>query len=164
MITKGHAEVAFAAVISLACVLAIPNARGQTAARTSLHSGGASHVVTFVVRGLRSDRGRVLGGLFDRPERWVREGQAVATCRTSIRAGHARCAMRVPGGRYAFAFAHDEDDNGQLNRDFFGIPSEGYGFSNDVRPALSLPSWQSAAFVVPGPVGGERVITARYGF
>ncbi len=157
MITKGRAAVAFAALISLACILAIPShrAHGQTE---------SSHTITFIVRGLRSDRGQVLGGLFDRPERWVREGAAVATCRSSIHRGYARCVMNVRPGRYAFAFAHDEDDNGQLNRDFFGIPSEGYGFSNDVRPTLSLPSWQSAAFMVPGSPSGERVITARYGF
>jgi uncharacterized protein (DUF2141 family) len=124
----------------------------------------AAFEVAFEVRGLRSDHGRVMGALFDRPERWVRSGEEVARCRTRIETRVSRCIMRVPAGRYAFAFAHDEDGDGELDRDILGIPQEGYGFSNDVRPALSLPSWHSAAFPVPDarpPL--PRVVHARYG-
>lgn len=119
--------------------------------------------VVFRVHGLRSDRGQIMGALYDSPQHWVRAGEHAADCRAEIRARVARCEMQVRPGRYAFAFAHDEDGDGELDRDFLGIPSEGYGFSNDVRPALSLPSWQSAAFDVREVPSGERVVTARYG-
>lgn len=139
------------------------DALGQAVSARVSRPAPESRMVTFVVRGLRNDRGRVMGALFDRPERWVRDGEEAANCRTSIRGGTARCAMQVRPGRYAFAFAHDEDGDGQFDRDFLGIPSEGYGFSNDVRPSLSLPSWQSAAFMVPETPSGQFVVTARYG-
>ncbi|MDQ3031936.1 MAG: DUF2141 domain-containing protein [Myxococcota bacterium] len=140
------------------------SAVGQSIATRLGRPAPAARSVTFVVRNLRNDSGRVMGALFDRPERWVREGEEIAACRTGIRGRQARCTMQVPPGRYAFAFAHDEDGDGQFDRDFLGIPSEGYGFSNDVRPSLSLPSWQSAAFQVPQtPSGAEIVVNARYG-
>jgi uncharacterized protein (DUF2141 family) len=144
-------------------------APASSAPRDGARGGGPrdreeARSITFVVRNLRNDQGRVMGALFDRPERWVREGEEVATCRAEIRARRARCVMQVRPGRYAFAFAHDEDADGQFDRDFLGLPSEGYGFSNDVRPSLSLPSWHSAAFEVPQtPSGGAIVVTARYG-
>ena len=119
--------------------------------------------VVFRVRGLRNDRGQVLGALFDRPEHWVRSGHESASCQARIRGREARCTKQVRPGRYAFAFAHDEDGDGDFDRDFLGIPSEGYGFSNDVRPSLSLPSWSSAAFELRAAPSGELVVTTRYG-
>ncbi|WP_236520083.1 DUF2141 domain-containing protein [Sandaracinus amylolyticus] len=119
--------------------------------------------LVFRVRGLRSDRGQVMGALFDRPERWVRAGEEVAACHVRIRGREARCELTARPGRYAFAFAHDEDGDGRFDRDFLGIPQEGYGFSNNVRPSLSLPSWQSAAFPLRETPSGELVVTTRYG-
>jgi uncharacterized protein (DUF2141 family) len=143
--------------------IATTTVRGQDGA-AGLGRPAPAPGVSFVVRGLRSDVGQVMGALFDRPERWVRDGEEAATCRTTIRHGVARCAFtNVRPGRYAFAFAHDEDLDGQFDRDVLGIPREGYGFSNDVRPALSLPSWQSAAFLVAPAEPAEHVVTTRYG-
>ena len=65
-------------------------------------------------------------------------------------------------GRYAFAFLHDEDDNGRMNSDLIGLPQEGFGFSNDVRAGLGgAPSFESASFAVEAPV--TKTSTTRYG-
>lgn len=158
---------ATAALVSIAMVLTLSagSAFGQSLTTSIARPAPAAETVsvTFRVRGLRNDRGAVMGALFDRPERWVRAGEEVAACRVSIRGREARCAMNVRPGRYAFAFAHDEDGDGEFDRDFLGIPSEGYGFSNNVRPSLSLPSWQSAAFLVRPAPSGDIVLTTRYG-
>lgn len=149
------------AIVSIAGVV-----RGQELASVAALGRPAPQVRRIVVevRGLRSDRGQVMGALFDDPRRWVRPGEEAATCRVAIQHRIARCVMQVPAGRYAFAFAHDEDRDGQFDRDFLGIPQEGYGFSNDVRPSLSLPSWHSAAFDVrERPSGRTMIVTTRYG-
>jgi uncharacterized protein (DUF2141 family) len=154
------------AVLALAMVLVTGTVYGQ--ATPSLAAArpapAARATVLFVIRGLRNDNGVVMGALFDRPEAWAHEGQESAECRSAIRGGVARCSMQVPPGRYAFAFAHDEDRDGEFDRDFLGIPQEGYGFSNDVRPRMSLPSFQSAAFTVGAEApSGQVVVTTRYG-
>ena len=41
---------------------------------------------------------------------------------------------------------HDANANGRLDLGFVGIPIEGYGFSNNVRPVLRAPSFESVAF------------------
>ena len=44
-------------------------------------------------------------------------------------------------GKYAFSLLDDENSNEDL--DFFlGLPTEGYGFSNDVKPFLSMPEYE----------------------
>lgn len=168
MVGKNHAGAGLALGVAVAALLAISggSALGQPiATRIARRPAPESGLVTVVfrVRGLRSDRGQVMGALYDHPERWVRPGEHSADCRVPIRARLARCEMQVRPGRYAFAFAHDEDGDGELDRDFLGIPSEGYGFSNDVRPSLSLPSWQSAAFEAHDTPSGAVWVTTRYG-
>jgi uncharacterized protein (DUF2141 family) len=119
--------------------------------------------IVIEVQGLRSDRGRVLGALYRSPEGWTERGREAATCVASILAARARCVLEaVPAGLYAFAFLHDENTNGGLDRDFFGWPQEGFGFSNDAAPGLGPPSFESARFTHDGAATALRV-HARYG-
>ena len=53
----------------------------------------------------------------------------------------------VPTGTYAIALFHDAKLTGKMEKNFIGIPQEGYGFSNDAKPhTLSAPSFQECAF------------------
>lgn len=53
----------------------------------------------------------------------------------------------VPFGEYAVKAFHDEDANDKLNTNFFGMPIEDYGFSNDARGTFGPPSWKDAKFI-----------------
>ena len=46
-------------------------------------------------------------------------------------------------GDYAVALFHDKNSDGICNRNFLGIPEEAYGFSNNYRPILSVPSFNN---------------------
>lgn len=108
---------------------------------------GSAGPIRVEVSGLRSDRGVVLGALFASPRGWTEEGREIATCRGTIAHNHATCIVEGVGpGTYAFAFLHDEDEDGHLDRDWIGIPQEGYGFSNNASPGLGPPSFESASF------------------
>lgn len=48
-------------------------------------------------------------------------------------------------GRYAVAIYHDENGNGVMDKNFVGIPSEGYGFSRNARGFTGPPSFSGAA-------------------
>ena len=55
-------------------------------------------------------------------------------------------------GKYAIAVIHDENRNGELDTDFLGIPTEGYGFSSGAEVTLSAPSFSDAEFLYDGGV------------
>lgn len=57
---------------------------------------------------------------------------------------------QIAPGTYALAVIHDENLNGKLDANWLGIPSEGYGFSNDARAALGPPSFSAASFAYDG--------------
>lgn len=52
----------------------------------------------------------------------------------------------LPYGDYAIAFYHDVNSDGKCNRNWIGIPTEDYGFSNDVRVRFSAPSFEITKF------------------
>src|SRR5215510_6399817 len=52
----------------------------------------------------------------------------------------------VPRGVYAISVRHDENGNGKLDKNFLGIPKEGYGASNNPKKKLRSPSFDEAKF------------------
>ncbi|MBB1390840.1 DUF2141 domain-containing protein [Shewanella sp. SG44-6] len=54
----------------------------------------------------------------------------------------------IPVGQYAIRFFQDENNNGTLDTNLFGMPSEGYGFSNNAKPNYGPVGYQDAAFTV----------------
>ncbi len=67
----------------------------------------------------------------------------------------------LPPGIYAVQAHLDEDDDTQIGRNFFGIPREGLGFSNDAPFRFGPPSFNDAAVSV-GPAGGRIRLNLRY--
>lgn len=68
-----------------------------------------------------------------------------------IRDTQARCDFEdIAPGKYALAVIHDENMNGKLDVDWLGVPTEGYGFSNDAIALLGPPSFSAAGFPYDG--------------
>jgi len=49
-------------------------------------------------------------------------------------------------GTYAVSIFHDENDNGELDANFMGIPSEPYAFSNNAKGMFGPPSFKDCRF------------------
>ena len=65
------------------------------------------------------------------------------------RAGDNTVTVRdVPAGSWAVLAYQDANENGELDRNFIGIPSENYGFSRDARGKFGPPSFEDAAIAV----------------
>lgn len=80
-----------------------------------------------------------------------------------IEQGRAVCEFKdVPAGTYAVVVLHDENLNHKMDKNFLGIPQEGWGVSNNVRPALSAPRFQDAAFAIKP--AAPSVVTIQLGY
>lgn len=51
-------------------------------------------------------------------------------------------------GTYAVKVIHDIDLNGRIDKNWLGIPTEPYGFSNNVHGNFGPPSFKEAAFTL----------------
>ena len=68
----------------------------------------------------------------------------------------------LPAGDYAVLVYHDENGNGLFDRDAVGIPTEGYGVSNNALPALSPPTFAGARFHLAAAERKGLAVTLRY--
>ena len=68
----------------------------------------------------------------------------------------------VPG-TYAIKTFQDENKNEKMDFDWFGIPTERFGFSNDAKPQFQQPSFDQAKFDIK-PGDNETTITLRWLF
>ena len=75
--------------------------------------------------------------------------------------GPIHMQVNLPVGDYAVAVVHDENANGKLDKGAFGVPSEGYGASNNPKPQMRAPRFQEAKFSLP-PEGMRVVVSMRY--
>ncbi len=64
-------------------------------------------------------------------------------------------------GTYAISLLDDENNSGGMDYNFLGIPQEGYGFANNVKPLLKCPDFKRCLVTL---TEGENIleITVRY--
>jgi uncharacterized protein (DUF2141 family) len=102
---------------------------------------------------IRNSTGTVACALFASPDGFPVEFLRSATnvMVIKIRETQARCDFEdIPPGTYAMAVIHDENMDGKLETNMLGIPTEGYGFSNDVEGKSGAPSFSAASFRYDG--------------
>lgn len=77
------------------------------------------------------------------------DGEGARTVRTVIAGTQSTCVFDdIPPGTYAVAVVHDENGNARLDKNFLGIPTEGYGVSNNRTYAASSPKWDESRFAI----------------
>ena len=103
------------------------------------------------VEGLRNGNGLVNVALYpDNAREFLASGGTIKNNRFDASAPVTRGCIFVPRpGVYAIAVYHDEDASRKLNRSGIGLPSEGYGFSNNPATIAGLPAFRSVRLSVP---------------
>jgi uncharacterized protein (DUF2141 family) len=110
-----------------------------------------------VVEGVRSDSGTIMVGLYDTSEGFVAaikhssvagllydNGRRVGMALRAAAGVQSVVFADLPPRRYAIIVFHDENDNGRLDENAWGVPTEGYGFSNNAQGFLAAPSFAAA--------------------
>ena len=130
-------------IILLACAwttLSADIVRGDTAP--------SKNVITVTAHP-RNNRGKLGCLLFKRSKGFPNKAKrASRRAWTRIKKRQAVCHFtNVAPGHYAISILHDENNNNKLDTNFFGIPKEEYGASNDAPPGtFSGPKFSKAKF------------------
>ena len=113
--------------------------------------------LTIKVDHVRSDRGSILAALYDSEAAFLKQPAARARFKVRAAQGEVKYVFHdLPAGQYALSVFHDENDNGKLDKNFLGVPKEGYGFTNDARGRAGPPTFGNAAFDFDGT---DRTVT-----
>jgi uncharacterized protein (DUF2141 family) len=68
----------------------------------------------------------------------------------------------VPPGTYAIAILHDENKNQKMDKTIFGLPIEGFGFSNNATAPFGPPSYKKASFIHTASGPTEIQVKTKY--
>ena len=90
---------------------------------------------------IKKNEGKIMLQLFD-------ENQKVLT-QEMAEIKDKKCVISIQNlkpGKYAVRYFHDENNNGQMETNTFGIPTEGFGFSNNATGMFGPPPFEKWLF------------------
>lgn len=103
--------------------------------------------LTIQIKGLKVLEGRIQLGLYNNSDDFPKEKRELILLNIDVETTILTHTINdLPIGEYAIAFYHDVNSDGKCNKNWIGIPTESYGFSNNVRPKFSAPSFKKATF------------------
>jgi uncharacterized protein (DUF2141 family) len=134
-----------AALPLLSCALLISYAglNAQTPATPTQNTS----TLTVRVTGIRNANGKIHLGLY-RDSQFVVGRQLDIDARTLTA---TTVFTNLPRGVYAVNLFHDENMNNKMDTNLFGMPVEGYGFSNNPAKRMGKPGFDETNFQLNQP-------------
>lgn len=122
----------------------------------------AEATLTIKVVDLRNHKGQLILGVFRTADGFPTEGKKAADWQVKP-ADHDTVTFtaKLPPGKYGASVLHDENKNGKMDRNFAGIPQEGYGVTNNPKPAFRAATFKESIFTLP-PEGATLTISLQY--
>ena len=97
---------------------------------------------------IKSDQGMVLAQLFQGEENYKKQkSQDYAMLEAKTGTGELRFENLQPG-EYVVRMYHDENSNNKMDANAFGMPTEGYGFSNEAIGNMGPPQYKDMVVVI----------------
>lgn len=128
----------------------------------------AGALLTVTITNVRNAKGDLIFGVFTQPDGFPNvQSKSVywevkpAASPFADSATGSTFTTRLPPGRYAAGVLHDENRNGDMDKNLAGIPTEGYGVTNNPKPRFRKATFQEATFTLP-PEGAEMTIAVQY--
>ena len=98
------------------------------------------------ITNIKEVKGHIEIGVYNNPELFPKVDKQYKVFYIKVTASNMNYTIKgLKHGQYALAIFHDLNSDTICNRNIMGIPTEKYGFSNNVRPFLSAPSFEDAA-------------------
>ena len=139
----------YSMIFLLTLLLSDPHpSAGQT---KSTSSGGT---LTVIITNFRNNQGMASVALFDKEEAFPKStGKAIGVMYVPVKQGKSIAVFEhLPPGEYAVSVFHDENNNKKMDTNFFGIPKEGVGASNNARGHMGPPKYKDAKFFFNGNI------------
>lgn len=103
--------------------------------------------LTVTVDGIAKQQGSIMLGLFD--EASYKGDGAVDGASLKVESDSVTVTFEgLEPGEYAVRLYHDVNEDGEMNTNPFGIPTEPYAFSNDAKGRFGPAKWEDAKFAV----------------
>ena len=114
-----------------------------------LNQSSTSYDLTINVKGFPSSKGEAYIAIYRATDDFPVFGKQFKGKTSTIAGTTSKVVFsKLPAGSYSVAVYHDKNNNKILDKNYLGIPTESYGFSNNARRTFSAPSFSEAAVIV----------------
>ena len=107
--------------------------------------------LTITVTDIQGDEGEILIGLYNTNDETFADVTKYYVTTTF---------KELPKGSYAVAVIHDANKNGKIDTNLVGLPTEGYGFSNNLRFMLRGATFEESQF----ELNKDKTIVVKMGY
>lgn len=95
---------------------------------------------------IKNEDGKLLIQLFN-SEKSYKENKAVKMAQVAAKKGQVKVTFNdLEQGEYAIRYFHDENSDNQMETNMFGMPTEGFGYSNNAQPNFGPASYEDMKF------------------
>jgi len=108
--------------------------------------------LTINVTGIKDKSGKICASLFSGSQGFPSNSKKAvkSECIKITETPQKLTFKNLKPGNYAVALIHDANEDGMMNTNSFGIPIEGFGFSNNPTILTGPPKFNQAAVFVAG--------------
>jgi len=111
-----------------------------------------SCTLEVVVTGLKSTEGQIMISINKGPDGWPESNFLEQRFIPKFTAPNFTIVFKdLPYGNYAVGLLHDKDKNGEMTKNFIGMPKEGFAFSRDYKVVFRAPKYDEANFELNSP-------------
>jgi uncharacterized protein (DUF2141 family) len=101
--------------------------------------------LTVTVTNIQNAKGKVSFGLFRKQDSFPIKGKQFKGVFVETTKSKTKYTFQnLERDSYAVAVYHDENNNGIMDKNLVGAPTEAYGFSRNARATFSAPSFEDA--------------------
>ena len=108
---------------------------------TSFKTADNSQLIV-VIDGIKKPNGEIILAIFDNEADFLKKDYKSQKVKISDDGKAIATFNNLPKGYYGVSVIHDENMNGKLDKNFIGIPTEGFGFSNNKMGTFGPPSFK----------------------
>ena len=120
----------------------------------------AQSQLSVTVENINQQKGSIRVGLFNNEDDFLKKtlfGKVVKANGKQVTV----VFENLKAGDYAISVIHDENENGELDSNTFGIPKEGFAFGNNAMGTFGPPSFEKAKIHLENK-NAEQVVKLKY--
>ncbi|MAK60985.1 MAG: hypothetical protein CMK09_08405 [Ponticaulis sp.] len=134
---------------TLSALIAAPLLLAAVTSAQPVHADDAAKL-SVTVQNVEKPQGKMMIAVF-KDEAGYDGSQPVAASAAPVSAETVTAVFSdLEPGEYGIKIYHDVNDDGEMNTNPFGMPTEPFGFSNDAPVRFGPPGWNAAKFTLEG--------------
>jgi len=107
-----------------------------------------AQTVEFEIQDIKNSKGKIYIQLFNSEQSYNENKAHLANIVNASKGKVTVTFNNLEHGEYAIRYFHDENDNGELETNLFGMPTEGYGYSNNAKANFGPATFNDMKFTL----------------